>query len=108
MESLISHPELAGVPLLVCANKMDLATARSVDEIDQYFQIECDVRDGNGGAASDEVGPLASRSLKAKRREKRLQAVSALTCSGIEEGITWLVDSAVNNPDIIRARSPGP
>jgi signal recognition particle receptor subunit beta len=97
MESLVNHPELAGVPLLVCANKMDLAQARSVEEIAAYFELG----DGIEGAEN------AHRSSpSARRRENRLQPVSALTCAGIEEGVTWLVERASNNPEIIRARGP--
>jgi ADP-ribosylation factor related protein 1 len=97
MESLVNHPELAGVPLLVCANKMDLAQARSVEEIADYFELG----DGLEGADSaHRASPIA------RRRESRLQPVSALTCAGIEEGVTWLVERAANNPEIIRARGP--
>mmetsp|Transcript_15626 Transcript_15626/g.30237 ORF Transcript_15626/g.30237 Transcript_15626/m.30237 type:complete len:233 (+) Transcript_15626:391-1089(+) len=117
MESLVDHPELAGVPLLVCANKQDLATARSYEEIDAYFQITDDAPKHAANVAGDagtltnggDAHPLGldtHRSTMGRRRDRRLQSVSALTCSGIEEGIRWLIDSVVNNPDVIRARRP--
>jgi len=82
MDSLANHQELSGVPLLLCANKQDLPTARPREEINDVFQM-------------DKIGN--------KSREKKLQMLSALTCAGIEEGITWLVNAAVNNPDVVRA-----
>jgi len=112
MEAIVDHPELAGVPLLVCANKQDLPTARSFEEIETFFQIS------NEGAAryaltlGDSVGAPSTSSANAssssmgRRREKKLQPISALTCAGIETGIRWLVDCAVNNPDIARAKKP--
>mmetsp|Transcript_19840 Transcript_19840/g.35277 ORF Transcript_19840/g.35277 Transcript_19840/m.35277 type:complete len:223 (+) Transcript_19840:326-994(+) len=108
MESLVSHPELAGVPLLMCANKMDLATARSKEEIDQYFKIETDGPENPSENGKSGGLDHALRTMMGKRREKKLQPVSALTCSGIQEGISWLVKAVVNNPDIVRVRSPVP
>uniref|UniRef100_A0A7S2WHH1 Uncharacterized protein n=1 Tax=Mucochytrium quahogii TaxID=96639 RepID=A0A7S2WHH1_9STRA len=111
MESIASHPELAGVPLLVCANKQDLATSRGYDEINEYFRVVSESLGKIGSNADSEQNSMnASEHILSlgKRRERKLQPVSALTCSGIEDGIRWLVNAAVNNPDVIRAARPGP
>ncbi|GBG32724.1 ADP-ribosylation factor-related protein 1 [Hondaea fermentalgiana] len=131
MESLVDHPELTGVPLLVCANKQDLPTAKEFEDIDAYFQITDDAAkhaassaaknsgSSHTSASNAEAGALLDvvdthplgidshhRSATGKRRERRLQPVSALTCSGIEVGIRWLIDAVISNPDVIRARGP--
>ncbi|KAG8468651.1 hypothetical protein KFE25_013734 [Diacronema lutheri] len=70
-EALVKHPDLAGVPVLILANKQDLHSAATIDEIDERF--------GFG-------------SLCAPSQQYRIEPVSAITGSGIADGITWMVD----------------
>jgi len=71
LQALVKHPDLAGVPVLILANKQDLHSAATIDEIDERF--------GFG-------------SLCAPSQQYRIEPVSAITGSGIADGITWMVD----------------
>mmetsp|Transcript_17826 Transcript_17826/g.21649 ORF Transcript_17826/g.21649 Transcript_17826/m.21649 type:complete len:245 (+) Transcript_17826:207-941(+) len=127
MNSLLCHPDLTGIPMLVCANKQDLHNAKTAEEIDKYFNIagiksgsielpkrkksteDLSIQDQKDQESISSAGSMSKTSdginHRPRPRQAKLQPISALTCAGIEEGITWLVDSAVNNPDIIRART---
>ncbi|GLE02099.1 hypothetical protein PINS_up010937 [Pythium insidiosum] len=68
LQTLLSHAELADIPLLLLANKKDLENARSVEAIRDHMDIE------------GHSGPLAAH------------ATCALTREGIEVALNWLVD----------------
>ncbi|KAH8875038.1 ADP-ribosylation factor-like protein 3 [Schistosoma japonicum] len=70
---LLSEDKLAGVPLIVFANKQDLLTAEPASRI------------------SDGLGLLTIRD-----RPWQIQGCSAVTGSGVQEGIEWIIKS-VNN-----------
>ena len=72
LDSIVGHPSLEGIPLLIMANKQDRADAREVDEMDEV---------------------LAVGAIQTSGRACRTQAVSALTCEGIEEGVVWLIEA---------------
>mmetsp|Transcript_27973 Transcript_27973/g.59450 ORF Transcript_27973/g.59450 Transcript_27973/m.59450 type:complete len:194 (-) Transcript_27973:34-615(-) len=72
---ILRHPELAGVPLLVVANKQDMAEAVGVSEISQLFELE---------GITD--------------RECHIHPCSALKRQGIEESIRWLTTVSVSRP----------
>lgn len=71
-QALVKHPDLIGVPILVLANKQDLHSAASAQHIDERF--------GFG-------------SLCTANQPYRVVPVSALTGSGISDGIVWIVDT---------------
>ncbi|XP_077220716.1 uncharacterized protein LOC143854570 [Tasmannia lanceolata] len=69
LEKLLRHEDLQGAPLLILANKQDLAGAVSSEELARYLDL--------------------------KELDERLymfEAVSAYEGMGIKEGIDWLVD----------------
>lgn len=95
LESITGHPELAGIPLLVCANKQDLVDATPIEKLNEYFQPnpQKETSDTNKAVSASEILILG------KDRKKNLKPVSALTCYGIEESVKWLVDAASNHAD---------
>merc|ERR1739845_288560 len=68
LRELLAEDKLAGVPLLIFANKQDLLQAVSADEI----------------AASLNLGDIADRTWT-------IQACSAKTGEGLQEGMEWMV-----------------
>ena len=72
LDSIVGHPSLEGIPLLIMANKQDRADAREVDEMEEV---------------------LAVGAIQTSGRACRTQPVSALTCEGIEEGVVWLIEA---------------
>ncbi|XP_022658076.1 ADP-ribosylation factor-related protein 1-like [Varroa jacobsoni] len=73
-EKMIDNDALFGVPLLIIANKQDIAEAATVTEIRQLFR-ECNI----------------------SNREMHIVGASALHGEGIQDGITWLVDGMKRN-----------
>ncbi|KAJ1638197.1 hypothetical protein T492DRAFT_585960, partial [Pavlovales sp. CCMP2436] len=72
IQALVKHPDLFGVPILVLANKQDLHSAASTNEIDEHF--------GFG-------------SLCTTNQKYRVVAVSAVSGDGIADGIAWMVET---------------
>jgi ADP-ribosylation factor-like protein 3 len=68
LSELMAQEKLAGVPLLVYANKQDLVQALSPEEISQRLQLT-NIRD----------------------RAWTIQACSATDCTGVHEGLEWVV-----------------
>merc|ERR1712061_626650 len=73
LKDLLTEDKLAAVPLLVYCNKQDLDTAQSDADIQAHFKLD------------DEVG--ASRAWA-------VQACSAVSGNGLEEGMNWVVENA--------------
>lgn len=72
----MKHPDLVGVPILVFANKQDLHSAATTRDIDERFGLS---------------------SLCTNSQQYRVEPVSAITGSGIADGITWMVDTLKNS-----------
>ncbi|CAH9103442.1 unnamed protein product [Cuscuta epithymum] len=70
LEKVLRHEELQGAPLLILANKQDLAKAVSVEELDRYLDLK-----------------------KLDERVYTYQAVSAYEGTGIKESVNWLVNA---------------
>jgi signal recognition particle receptor subunit beta len=70
----LKHHDLDGVPIAIFANKQDVSSARSADEISGHLGLDRGIS-----------------------RPYRLQAISALTCEGIEDGVNWLVETVENS-----------
>jgi ADP-ribosylation factor-like protein 3 len=68
LNELLAEDKLAGVPLLIYANKQDLVQALAPDEISEQMQL-CNIRD----------------------RTWNIQACSAQTGEGLQDGMEWLV-----------------
>lgn len=90
---LLENPLLTGIPLLIIANKQDLAEAATSDEIDIMLRVPT-----NASANIASPLPSASGEKRSRTRPTRIQAVSCYTKSGIEEGIRWLVQRILDNP----------
>jgi signal recognition particle receptor subunit beta len=71
-QTLVKHPDLLGVPILVLANKQDLRSAASAEDLDERFGF----------------GSLCTTS-----QLYRVVPVSAISGSGIADGIAWMVDT---------------
>ena len=97
LDSLLCHPELAGIPVLLCANKQDLHEARTVKEIHQVFmskQPQSADAPGKANASLASTGSTgANASLNAagnqhsgaasqelRQRQIKLQAVRYVAC----------------------------
>lgn len=70
LAALLKEPKLAGIPLLVFANKQDLATKMNVDEIATELELHT-VRD----------------------RDFQIQGCSAIDGNGLIDGMHWMVTS---------------
>ncbi|KAL2540140.1 GTP-binding protein 1 [Abeliophyllum distichum] len=70
LEKVLLHEDLQGAPLLILANKQDLAEAVSVEELSRYLDLK-----------------------KLDERLYTFQAVSAIDGLGIKESVNWLVDA---------------
>lgn len=70
LTQLLSDEKLKGVPILIFANKQDLATALPADQITVSLELH-NIRD----------------------RQWQIQGCSALSGSGLDEGLKWLVQS---------------
>jgi len=75
-DRMIKNENVKGIPLLVAANKQDLADCMGVREVKHLFE--------------NNVEELNSRELMTL-------ATSGLTGVGVEEGIEWVADTALRN-----------
>ncbi|XP_030533108.1 ADP-ribosylation factor-related protein 1 isoform X2 [Rhodamnia argentea] len=69
LEKVLRNDDLQGAPLLILANKQDLAEAVSADELDRYLDLK-----------------------KLDERVYMFEAVSAYDGLGIKESVEWLVE----------------
>ncbi|KAJ4969210.1 hypothetical protein NE237_015911 [Protea cynaroides] len=69
LEKVLRHPDLQKAPLLIIANKQDLAGAASAEELARYLDLK-----------------------ELDERMYMFEAVSAYDGTGIKEGIEWLVE----------------
>lgn len=85
LQRLLEDDKLAGVPILIFANKQDLLTALPADEIEETLHLSlisdrpwniqaCSASEGEGKHRSDVTSPL-------------------LTAAGLQEGMDWLVET---------------
>lgn len=79
MERVLGSRELFGVPVLLVANKHDVEGALNGPELAEQFG----------------VGKVDSRPCK-------VQAMSARTGYGVNEGISWLVNTMKKHPRVIK------
>ena len=79
LHGLLQQPELAGIPVLVFANKQDAPGAITPHEIQARF--------GLGQAAHD-----------GSTQPMNVLGVIAHSGDGVEEGVIWLVDTLRNHP----------
>ena len=68
LDALLKEDDLKGVPLLVFANKQDLTFALSAEEVMEKLALD-DIKD----------------------RVWQIQACSAVTKEGVQDGMEWLV-----------------
>lgn len=76
VDKMICNEHLAGIPLLLLANKQDLPDCMGVREIKPVFQ---------------------QSAIHIGRRDCLVMPVSALTGEGVDDGIRWLVDAILRN-----------
>lgn len=70
LAALLQNEKLAGIPVLILANKQDLATAMPADEITIELELH-----------------------SIRNRDWHIQNCSALNGSGIDDGLHWMVQS---------------
>ena len=70
LTTLLADPKLANIPVLIFANKQDLATATPPDQITIDLELH-----------------------KIRDRKWQIQGCSALSGSGLDDGLKWLVQS---------------
>ena len=106
LEAVMGSELLTGKPLLLFVNKQDLPTARSPEELEEYFRetvekagpgqkaaaveggaaVEAEPSDVEGGSG---VGGGAAP-LAGPQRQWRAQGICALSGDGVEDGLQWL------------------
>ncbi|OVA14123.1 Small GTPase superfamily [Macleaya cordata] len=69
LEKVLRHEDLQGAPLLILANKQDLAGAVSADELSRYLDLK-----------------------ELDERQYMFEAVCAYDGMGVKDGIDWLVE----------------
>lgn len=74
---MLSHPDLAGIPLLLLANKQDAEGALPPLEVEARFSLQ---------KTLDNLQP------------RQVIGTSALSGEGIRDGILWLVDAVSDSP----------
>ena len=79
LRQLLHRPELAGIPVLVMANKQDAQGAITPHGIQDRFGLQTAVDDGSS-------------------QPQNVLGVTALNGDGVEEGIHWLVDVVRSSP----------
>eukprot|EP00163_Fabomonas_tropica_P018047 TRINITY_DN3205_c0_g1_i2.p1 TRINITY_DN3205_c0_g1~~TRINITY_DN3205_c0_g1_i2.p1 ORF type:complete len:140 (-),score=19.48 TRINITY_DN3205_c0_g1_i2:416-835(-) len=77
MEHILGHPDFRGVPVLLLANKNDIAPSSLVDDV---------------------IRSMALQNTAGSSRQCQIEACSALTGEGVEKGIDWLVERIKENP----------
>ncbi|KAB1210721.1 ADP-ribosylation factor-related protein 1 [Morella rubra] len=84
LEKALRHEDLQGAPLLILANKQDLAEAVSAEELGRYLDLK-----------------------KLDERVYMFEAVSAYDGMGIKESVEWLVDAMERSKrtEMLRARA---
>ncbi|GAA0143692.1 hypothetical protein LIER_04310 [Lithospermum erythrorhizon] len=84
LERVLRHEDLQGAPLLVLANKQDLADAVTPEEVGRYLDLK-----------------------KLDERAYTYLAVSAYDGLGIKESVNWLVDAMERSKrtEILRVRA---
>ena len=81
LRGLLHNPDLAGIPVLVFANKQDSPGAMTPHEIQTHFGLH--------QQQIDDIGTS---------QKQNVLGVTALTGDGVEEGIRWLVDAVRTSP----------
>ncbi|XAR71731.1 hypothetical protein NMG60_11018134 [Bertholletia excelsa] len=84
LEKVLRHEDLQGAPLLILANKQDLAEAVSAEEVARYLDLK-----------------------KLDERAYTFEAVSAYDGTGIKESVNWLVEvmERSKRTEILRIRA---
>ena len=78
-DKMIKNENIKGVPLLVAANKQDLADCMGVREVKHLFENNAE---------------------ELNTRELMTLATSGLAGDGVEEGIEWVADTALRNSGV--------
>jgi len=77
LQQLLSHPDLAGIPVLLLANKQDAPTALTPHEIEASFALQ---------QILDSTQP------------RQVFGTAAVTGEGVKESISWLVETLRDSP----------
>ncbi|KAL9237292.1 hypothetical protein vseg_011860 [Gypsophila vaccaria] len=85
LEKVLRHHDLQGAPLLILANKQDLSSAESAEEVARYLDLK-----------------------KLDERAYMFQGVSAYDSRGIRESVEWLIDAMDRSKraEMLRSRIP--
>ena len=85
LHALLGHPDLAGIPLLLLANKQDAQGALSPHEVEARFGLQ---------------------QVLETSQPRQVFGTAALTGERIEESIHWLVEAS-NSRDIAERQPRG-
>lgn len=178
LTQILSHPELSGIPVLICANKQDLHNAKNmveiseivninqimesikaartatsittgkasisalqtnfsadtiIDNIHEVNNVSMNVGAGTGDeqdSTADEMNgeaaelllkekdeessidsadnaSIASHSKPLAERKIKIQPISAMTLTGVDEGVRWLVNNAITLKNSRTLPKPG-
>ena len=114
LKELLEDAQLAGVPLLVFANKQDLVTAASAAEV-RCSPFVIDHAPSPRAAPHPALAPPPLQIAQGlllhtlRRRLWQIQACSAVTGEGVEDGMVWVlkhVGARRSPPRPSRSRAP--
>lgn len=94
LHDILSRPALAGIPLLVLANKSDLPGAvKSVDEIVDIFGLRSiDDMDVQTSGSLQNSSKASSTAASRRKREIACYSISAKNKTNIDVTLQWLID----------------
>lgn len=109
-DTMLSHAELQGVPLLVLANKMDLevrSVGRSAVCVARSFMRTVRVTPSDATQDARSVNAIAQvLDIEAYQGAVAAHPICALTQDGIADAVNWLID-AVKSSDRYYAKTSG-
>jgi ADP-ribosylation factor related protein 1 len=88
LQQLLSTAELAGIPLLVFANKLDAPGALRAEEVQERFGLH----PARGGSS----------------QPQNVMSASALSGEGVEGGVRWLVEALKASPRALALQQSNP
>jgi len=88
LRGLLNNPDLAGIPVLVFANKQDAPGAVTPHEVQARFDLQLAMHDGSS-------------------QPMHVLGCTSLSGEGVEEGVMWLIDVLRNHPRALAMTDPG-
>ncbi|OQR92288.1 ADP-ribosylation factor-related protein [Achlya hypogyna] len=85
LDTMLANAELEGIPILILSNKTDLAKAKDLPTVSEALG----------------VGAIP------RSHETLVQAISALSMTGVEDAVNWLIEAVKNSDRFLVKQSRG-